>query len=246
MLKAYHGSSVDVEIPDGVQKIGSGAFRGMAIESVHIPASCETFAMNAFHDCRSLRRFSVDVANPSFAADSQGCLWSKDFSVLLKPFNQVAFLKPHAEKGLYGTCISANSRACCMRIDEDNFLSSEGTTMMGMDGDIRVPIDKNGIRTIIFPRGMKTIDSNFSGFRDLETVCFPSTLEQVGENALCDCPRCAAKLRVTATKKVGLLKKVPVVWECDQCGLFMTEGALESPEALIRLGGIAPNFMMFL
>ena len=114
MLKAYHGSSVDVEIPDGVQKIGSGAFRGMAIESVHIPASCETFAMNAFHDCRSLRRFSVDVANPSFAADSQGCLWSKDFSVLLaippavvrvelKPFNQVAFLKPHAEKGLYGT-----------------------------------------------------------------------------------------------------------------------------------------------
>ena len=86
----------------------------------------------------------------------------------------------------------------------------------------------------------------FPAFETWKQCVSPSTLEQVGENALCDCPRCAAKLRVTATKKVGLLKTVPVVWECDQCGLFMTEGALESPEALIRMGGIAPNFMMFL
>lgn len=207
VLISYHGASTHVEVPDGVRKIGPRVFSGMPIETVSLPASCTSYALNAFSNCSQLQGFTVDAGNPSFAADDQGCLWSKDFSTLhiippsvilvtLKPASQIGFFPQNAQCGLYGSSIGASifrdESTCYMRVTPNGYLCGAGEILMGAGGKILAPKSegvKCGITTILFPRGVTTIGSNFSGFPFLETVVLPETLELLDRWALSDCPR---------------------------------------------------------
>lgn len=46
----------DVEIPQGVEKIGSEWFKNSGVESVTIPASVREIGAEAFRGCKQLRR----------------------------------------------------------------------------------------------------------------------------------------------------------------------------------------------
>lgn len=151
--------------------------------------------LNAFSNCSQLQGFTVDAGNPSFAADDQGCLWSKDFSTLhiippsvslvtLKPASQIGFFPQNAQCGLYGSSIGASSHqsspVCYMRVTADGYLCDAGEILMGVGGKILAPGSKGskfGITAILFPRGVTIIDGGFSGFPSLETVVLPETLE---------------------------------------------------------------------
>lgn len=57
VLIAYHGTVTDVVIPDGVTKIGQGAFKGnKQIESVVFPESLVTVGFESFRDCTHLQK----------------------------------------------------------------------------------------------------------------------------------------------------------------------------------------------
>lgn len=58
VLKAYHGETLDVVIPDGVVSIGERCFKEMNITSVIFPSSLKTVKFEAFSGCRNLKNVS--------------------------------------------------------------------------------------------------------------------------------------------------------------------------------------------
>jgi hypothetical protein len=58
-LKAYHGASTDVVIPDTVHEIGEGCFEGMGVTSVVIPDSVTNIGESAFEDCTGLTGVTI-------------------------------------------------------------------------------------------------------------------------------------------------------------------------------------------
>lgn len=47
------------DVPDGVERIGPGAFRGGRVETVDVPGSVGTVGADAFRDCRELRQVTL-------------------------------------------------------------------------------------------------------------------------------------------------------------------------------------------
>ena len=82
VLKEYHGASVDVVIPDGVEEIQNGCFKDLKIKSVIIPDSVTSIGDGAFSNCKSLISIKVDDNN-SYASDN-GVLFNKYKTTLIK------------------------------------------------------------------------------------------------------------------------------------------------------------------
>jgi Flp pilus assembly protein protease CpaA len=82
---AFYGCSglTSITIPNSVTSIGNYAFYGCTgLTSVTIPNSVTSIESSAFYYCASLQRFIVESCNTEFAADEQGALYNKDFSML--------------------------------------------------------------------------------------------------------------------------------------------------------------------
>ena len=61
-LTAYHGPGGEVTIPEGVLKIGEGAFAGCAVlTGVTVPEGAEEIEKDAFLGCAGLRRVTLPV-----------------------------------------------------------------------------------------------------------------------------------------------------------------------------------------
>ena len=59
VLKAFVGTNVEIEVPEGVHTIGEGAFKGMAsILKVSMPASLKRIGNMAFKGCRQLKEIT--------------------------------------------------------------------------------------------------------------------------------------------------------------------------------------------
>ncbi len=54
VLTEYNGSSTEVIIPHGVEKIADGAFRNSGITGVILPSSLKEIGLYAFADCKNL------------------------------------------------------------------------------------------------------------------------------------------------------------------------------------------------
>ena len=59
ILKAYTGSDATVEVPEGVETIADGVFKGMAwLLSVKLPSTLKKIGLSAFKGCRQLREIN--------------------------------------------------------------------------------------------------------------------------------------------------------------------------------------------
>lgn len=59
VLSTYNGSSAQVAIPCGVEKIAEGAFRNSGIESILLPSSLKEIGAYAFADCKNLCSITI-------------------------------------------------------------------------------------------------------------------------------------------------------------------------------------------
>ena len=59
VLADYLGDEENVVIPDGIEKIESGAFSGTAIKSITIPDTVTTIGRDAFFNCQNLAEINV-------------------------------------------------------------------------------------------------------------------------------------------------------------------------------------------
>ena len=76
-------SETSFAIPDGVEKVGFGAFQGSEnLQSITIPASVEEIDLLALDICKSLETIDVDAGNANYASVN-GVLFNKDKTMLL-------------------------------------------------------------------------------------------------------------------------------------------------------------------
>lgn len=76
-------SLTEVEIPEGVTSIGPSAFYHCEkLTTISLPSTVEFIGEQAFNLCRSLTAFQVDENNTNFTNDSNGALYSKDYTTL--------------------------------------------------------------------------------------------------------------------------------------------------------------------
>lgn len=75
----------DIVIPDSVVRIGSSAFYGCTgLTEITIPASVTEICDRPFGGCTNLTGIWVDSANPSYASDSRGVVYSKNMTTLVE------------------------------------------------------------------------------------------------------------------------------------------------------------------
>ncbi|MCH5213160.1 MAG: leucine-rich repeat protein [Oscillospiraceae bacterium] len=61
-LVAYVGTQTEIELPDTVKTVGSGAFAGKPITSVVIPSSVTEIEETAFYQCEELRSITIPAS----------------------------------------------------------------------------------------------------------------------------------------------------------------------------------------
>ncbi len=74
----------NVTLGDKVVHIGPSAFSNTALQSISIPASVKTFEPSAVSNCKALKTITVDTNNPNYSSDSNGVMFNKDKTELLK------------------------------------------------------------------------------------------------------------------------------------------------------------------
>ena len=74
-----------IALPSGLTSIGDHAFYGCTeLYTIVLPAKVSSIGNRAFSNCGSLHSFTVDSSNQWFTATYDGCLYSKDYSVLYR------------------------------------------------------------------------------------------------------------------------------------------------------------------
>lgn len=71
-------------LPSTLRSIGNQAFVYSSFTHISIPASVTTIGTQAFNECNSLLTIVVNKANPNYASDDYGDLFSKDMTTLIR------------------------------------------------------------------------------------------------------------------------------------------------------------------
>mgnify|MGYP003297085446 CR=1 FL=1 len=79
VLHSYCGEDADVNVPNGVGYIGTGAFSGKSIVSITIPASVSTIEHQAFISCRKLTK--VKILNGNTKISDKAFMWSDKVTI---------------------------------------------------------------------------------------------------------------------------------------------------------------------
>ena len=218
VLLSYNGRASDVSVPEGITKLGCGAFAGCDfIESVTLPDGVTEIGENAFANCKKLR----SVRLPDSLVSLGSCAFGNCSS--LTSANIPTGIKNIGVDLFYG----------CTSLEEYDFNTERNITM---EKNTNKSTNNNLIneqviskytgteKNIIIPEGVKWIsDGAFKDNKDIVAVWFPNTLTYLGEEAFSGC---------TSLEEIHLPPQAPL----DSIGQSAFKGctALEN----LFLGGI--------
>jgi len=210
-LVAYLGKKQEYVVPEGIQRIGGGAFEGSGIVKVTLPdgviaiddsafESCremtnlimpdtvEYIGNKAFYACRNMSEFSVSknlVSIGDFAFYDCDVLTSLKFGELLETIGDEAFRS--CEK-LYDinfpesmTCIGEAAFVGCTALSE---VTLKGNGLKVMDGAFA----NTGVKEVMVGTGVEELGDNaFSYLEALEKVIFESGVTKIGTEVFYGC-----------------------------------------------------------
>lgn len=180
VLVRYIGTDTHVVIPDGVIRIGEGAFDGSDIIDVTIPDGVEYIGARAFRYCRNLTSISIPGSVTyigEFAFSNCSSLARITIPASVNRIGSFAFNNVCNLKEVYFSSLED-----WLTIDEKKWESIPRINK----GDLYF----NGKRLehLIIPDGIRKIrDTAFDGCVSLTCASIPNTVTNIGKCAFCGC-----------------------------------------------------------
>ncbi len=161
----------NIELNDGLLKIGSNAFEYTGIKSIEIPESVKFLGSQAFLCCYQLE--SIEINGP-LGDDPHDSAWAmnKSEDYLLYDFLGLNSLKTISIKDY-----------------DSNYLSSKDGVLFNKDGSMLIKYPgKHEDTKYVIPDGVETICNYAFGYSyDLTEVTIPDSVTSIGMNAFIDC-----------------------------------------------------------
>ncbi len=176
----YTGQETSIVIPEGVECIGSGAFKNSALVSVSLPSTLKSIDVNAFNGCTYLASIVIPEGVASIGRCAfYGCssLASVTFPSSVKTVGSQAFYR-------------------CSSLQEAHAPSLAAWTGMAFEDTYANPLRYASslyiagmlLTDAVIPDGVTAInDYAFYGYDKLATLSIPESTVSIGKSAFYDC-----------------------------------------------------------
>ena len=176
-----------VTLPDGLEKIGYGAFISSSIESIKIPASVTNLGTLVFSKCKSLTSVvfedSITIKEiPGSAFSSASSLTSIEIPESVETIGSAAFSYCTSLKN-----VSISDKIT--RVGNDAFNNTAILKSMLYSNGVKYldgwAVDlKYGVENIVIKEGTKGLEDGFFNFDSvIKTISLPASLQYVGEQS---------------------------------------------------------------
>ncbi len=183
--------SLDLSAVTGMEKLDTEVLSGLTnLESLTISDSLVSLKAAAFLGCTALHTVSVSDTHTLFA-EKDGCLYSKDFSVLVlcPPARTGTYTLPATVTAIAGDAFSVSPTLTALSVAEENtaFIAVSGSIYTrDMKTLVRVPQGRAALLTV--PEGVETIGQGaLSGCTALSSIRLPATLTRIEQLAFEGC-----------------------------------------------------------
>ena len=192
VLIAYCSTNEEYKIPNGVERIGIGAFRNTNIKKVLFPESLKIIDKEAFLGAEKLE----DVLFPNSLKEIRrnAFKWC-DFKTGYVTFPpKIEIISPEAfdfgwhirvikvPKGCLNYYKSVLPKEISHQLSEDELIFENGMYFNSTKTEIIAVV--SGIKNIVIPEGVENVrDRAFTGIQSPDTIKFPSTLKSITINA---------------------------------------------------------------
>ena len=185
-LICYLGDSADIVIPDGVQRIGNGAFiENKNLRSVTLPKTLSWIGQSAFSKCDNLKSITI----PASVTFIDKCAFSDSG---LEEINIEG--KPEIRLWAFdGTPYEANEFKTHGGLVKDNVLLSvnpeltEYTIPPGVKIIGRDAFKNSKVKKLDVPKGVTKLDICAFSYSELERISLPDTLRVIESYAFSNC-----------------------------------------------------------
>ncbi len=151
-IVGYMGEALDIVIPEtldgySVKSLGTGAFCGMPIESVKIPATVTEMGFDVFTFCESLKEITISQDNPSYCV-VDGVIFTKDKKTLYYypcGSDKISYIVPYGTERIFGAAFA------CSKLEE--IILPDTLTYIG-----EVAFYETKIKNITIPKSVQMID----------------------------------------------------------------------------------------
>ena len=260
VLKKYDGNEPEIDIPDGIKRIGEFAFsRNIYVKKIRIPDGVTSIDDGAFSCCRNLTEITVPDtvtrigANAfSFCVSLKSIYIPKNVTALGRcVFAGCAALK---EISVDCECKKYHSEGCCIiETKTKTLIAGCANSIIPSDGSVaaigRYAFSNcAGLKSIDIPDGVESIgEFAFLKCADLFSVNLPDSVAAVGSRAFCSCAKLAfISMR---SQSIGILDTAvesDICVECEQDGKSRIFAVVYDKTVLNPVKTLAkPGDMMF-
>lgn len=185
-LVCYHGDAEEVIIPDGVHRIGNGAFiKNKNIRSVILPQSVSRIGQSAFAHCESLKSIvipaSVTFIDQCAFSDSglEEIIIEGKPEIRLWAFDGTPWETIELKKKGASVC---NNVLLSVNPELTEYAIPANVKIIGRDA-----FKNSKIKEIDIPNGVSKLDICAFAYSELERISLPDTLKVVGSHAFSNC-----------------------------------------------------------
>jgi hypothetical protein len=187
--------AIDLNLPQGLEAVGDGAFRGCAIKSLSVPASVKSIGGSAFNGCGNIAGEiglqSVEVIGGSAFS---GC--GKITAITLSPYVDIA----------NKDALPASGELVRINMDGEGRFRTISDGSMLIKGNEAFYLCPNATGDIELPDGIDEVAAGyFKGKAGITSVTLPSTVKTIGENAF---QNCTGLVSVTLTAGITSIKSI--------------------------------------
>lgn len=167
VLQCFNMAEGTVEIPNGIECIGDGAFSPLKkVTSVSIPASLKQIGSEVFSETYALNHIDVSAENTTFSA-VDGVLFNNNQSVL--------YTYPASKNGKTYTVPST-----VKQIADGAFAQTGGQN--AHEGMTSKEKKENNLTKVVVPAGVESIGNNAFLFSGITSIDLPYTLKSIGSS----------------------------------------------------------------